>query len=148
LEIIVATAGVSYGVRQHDRLRRVEHLGSVMNWYLTVLKNYVGFSGRARRTEYWMFALVNAIIFIVVGILAAITRSYFFWILLFLYDLGVLLPALAVTWRRMQDTGRHGLWILLGLIPFVGGIILLVFMILPGTPGPNEFGPDPTAVSA
>jgi uncharacterized membrane protein YhaH (DUF805 family) len=148
LEIIVATAGVSYGVRQHDRLRRVEHLGSVMNWYLTVLKNYVGFSGRARRTEYWMFALVNAIIFIVVGILAAITRSYFFWILLFLYDLGVLLPALAVTWRRMQDTGRHGLWILLGLIPFVGGIILLVFMILPGTPGPNEFGPDPIAVSA
>jgi uncharacterized membrane protein YhaH (DUF805 family) len=123
-------------------------LGSVMNWYLTVLKNYVGFSGRARRTEYWMFALVNAIIFIVVGILAAITRSYFFWILLFLYDLGVLLPALAVTWRRMQDTGRHGLWILLGLIPFVGGIILLVFMILPGTSGANEFGPDPLAVEA
>ena len=128
--------------------RRVEHLGSVMNWYLTVLKNYVGFSGRARRTEYWMFALVNAIIFIVVGILAAITRSYFFWVLLFLYDLGVLLPALAVTWRRMQDTGRNGLWILLGLIPFVGGIILLVFMILPGTPGANEFGPDPLAVEA
>jgi uncharacterized membrane protein YhaH (DUF805 family) len=125
-----------------------EHLGSVMNWYLTVLKNYVGFSGRARRTEYWMFALVNAIIFIVVGILAAITRSYFFWVLLFLYDLGVLLPALAVTWRRMQDTGRNGLWILLGLIPFVGGIILLVFMILPGTPGTNEFGPDPLAVEA
>jgi uncharacterized membrane protein YhaH (DUF805 family) len=119
-----------------------------MNWYLTVLKNYVGFSGRARRTEYWMFALVNAIIFLVVGILAAVTRSYFFWILLFLYDLAVLLPALAVTWRRMQDTGRHGLWILLGLIPFVGGIILLVFMILPGTAGSNEFGPDPTAVSA
>jgi uncharacterized membrane protein YhaH (DUF805 family) len=48
----------------------------------------------------------------------------------------------------MQDTGRHGLWILLGLIPFVGGIILLIFMILPGTQGPNEFGPDPTAVPA
>ena len=82
------------------------------------------------------------------GILAAVTRSYFFWILYGLYGLAVLLPSLAVTWRRMQDTGRHGLWILLGLIPFVGGIILLVFMILPGTPGPNEFGPDPTAVSA
>jgi uncharacterized membrane protein YhaH (DUF805 family) len=48
----------------------------------------------------------------------------------------------------MQDTGRNGLWILLGLIPFVGGIILLIFMILPGTQGPNEFGPDPTAVPA
>jgi uncharacterized membrane protein YhaH (DUF805 family) len=48
----------------------------------------------------------------------------------------------------MQDTGRNGLWILLGLIPFVGGIILLVFMILPGTPGTNEFGPEPAAIAA
>ncbi len=118
-----------------------------MNWYLAVLKNYVGFSGRARRTEYWMFALFNAIIFIVLAILAAITKSYFFWVLYGLYALGVIIPSLAVAWRRMQDTGRHGLWILLGLIPFVGGIILLIFMILPGTPGPNEFGPDPTAIA-
>ena len=72
------------------------------------------------------------------AILAAVTKSYFFWILYGLYGLGVLLPSLAVTWRRMQDTGRNGLWILLGLIPFVGGIILLVFMILPGTPGPER----------
>jgi uncharacterized membrane protein YhaH (DUF805 family) len=47
----------------------------------------------------------------------------------------------------MQDTGRSGWWILLGLIPFVGGIILLVFMLLPGTAGPNEFGPDPRAIA-
>jgi uncharacterized membrane protein YhaH (DUF805 family) len=119
-----------------------------MNWYLAVLKNYVGFSGRAGRTEYWMFALFNLIIFLVLAILAAITRSFFFWLLYGLYALAVLIPTLAVTWRRMQDTGRNGLWILLGLIPFVGGIILLVFMILPGTQGPNEFGPDPAAVSA
>jgi uncharacterized membrane protein YhaH (DUF805 family) len=119
-----------------------------MNWYLSVLKNYVGFSGRARRMEYWMFALVNAIIFLVLAILATVTRSFFFWVLLFLYDLAVLLPALAVTWRRIQDTGRNGLWILLGLIPFVGGIILLVFTILPGTQGANEFGPDPLTASA
>jgi uncharacterized membrane protein YhaH (DUF805 family) len=119
-----------------------------MNWYLAVLKNYVGFSGRARRTEYWMFALFNFIIFAVLAILAAVTKSYFLWILYGLYGLGVLLPSLAVTWRRMQDTGRNGLWILLGLIPFVGGIILLVFMILPGTPGANEFGPEPAAIAA
>jgi uncharacterized membrane protein YhaH (DUF805 family) len=119
-----------------------------MNWYLAVLKNYVGFSGRARRTEYWMFALFNFIIFAVLAILAVVTRSPIFFILLFLYDLAVIVPSLAVTWRRIQDTGRHGLWILLGLIPLVGPIILLVFTILPGTPGPNEFGPEPAAIPA
>jgi len=118
-----------------------------MDWYLAVLKNYVGFSGRARRKEYWMFALFNAIIFLVLAILAAITKSFFFWVLYGLYALAVIIPSLAVAWRRMQDTGRHGLWILLGLIPFVGGIILLIFMILPGTQGANEFGPDPLAAA-
>jgi uncharacterized membrane protein YhaH (DUF805 family) len=147
--MIVVTADVSYGVRHHDRLATMSKLlGSTMNWYLAVLKNYVGFSGRARRTEYWMFALFNFIIFAVLAILAAITRSPIFWILYGIYGLAVIVPSLAVAWRRMQDTGRHGLWILLGLIPFVGGIILLIFMILPGTQGPNEFGPDPTAVPA
>src|SRR5207237_9694561 len=101
-----------------------------------------------RRTDSCIFAWFTAIICIVLAILAAITKSYFFWILYGIYGLGVLIPSLAVTWRRMQDTGRHGLWILLGLIPFVGGIILLIFMILPGTPGPNEFGPEPAAVPA
>jgi uncharacterized membrane protein YhaH (DUF805 family) len=118
-----------------------------MNWYLAVLKNYVGFSGRARRTEYWMFALVNVIILVVLAILAVITKSFFFWLLYALYALAVLVPGIAVAWRRMQDTGRNGLYILLGLIPFVGGIILLIFMLLPGTAGPNEFGPDPRAIS-
>jgi uncharacterized membrane protein YhaH (DUF805 family) len=119
-----------------------------MNWYLAVLKNYAGFSGRARRTEYWMFALISFIIVAVLAILAVITRSFFFWALYGLYALAVLVPGIAVAWRRMQDTGRNGLYILLGLIPFVGGIILLIFMLLPGTPGPNEFGPDPRAISA
>jgi len=94
-----------------------------------------------------MFALFNAIIFLVLAILAAITKSFFFWVLYGLYALAVIIPSLAVAWRRMQDTGRHGLWILLGLIPFVGGIILLIFMILPGTQGANEFGPDPLAAA-
>jgi uncharacterized membrane protein YhaH (DUF805 family) len=85
---------------------------------------------------------------VVLAILAAATHSVFFWLLYVLYALAVLVPGLAVTWRRMQDTGRNGLWILLGLIPFVGGIVLLVFMLLPGTAGANEFGPDPKAIMA
>ncbi len=119
-----------------------------MNWYLAVLKNYVGFSGRAGRTEYWMFVLFNFIIWVALAILLAITHSVFFYILLLLYVLATIVPGLAVAWRRMQDTGRNGLFILLGLIPFVGGIIVLVFMLLPGTPGPNEFGPEPSSIPA
>jgi uncharacterized membrane protein YhaH (DUF805 family) len=119
-----------------------------MNWYLAVLKNYVGFSGRAGRTEYWMFVLFNVIIYVVLAILFAITHSVFFYILFLLYALAMIVPGLAVAWRRMQDAGRNGLFILLGLIPFVGGIIVLVFMLLPGTPGPNEFGPEPSSIPA
>jgi uncharacterized membrane protein YhaH (DUF805 family) len=117
-----------------------------MNWYLAVLKNYVGFSGRARRTEYWMFALFNCIVLLVLYILAIAVHALI--VLYILYALAVLLPSLAVAFRRLHDTGRSAWWILIGLVPFVGGIVLLVFACLPGTPGPNQYGPDPKAVSA
>jgi uncharacterized membrane protein YhaH (DUF805 family) len=117
-----------------------------MNWYLAVLKNYVGFSGRARRTEYWMFTLVNAIIFLVLYLLALAAHALI--VLYILYGIAVLLPSLAVGFRRLHDTGRSAWWILIGLVPFVGGIVLLVLTCLPGTPGPNQYGPDPKAVAA
>jgi uncharacterized membrane protein YhaH (DUF805 family) len=117
-----------------------------MSWYLAVLKNYVGFDGRARRTEFWMYALVNIVIMAVLYGLALAAHPLAF--LYYLYALGTLLPSLAVMSRRLHDTGRSAWWILLVLIPFVGGIILLVFACLPGTPGPNPYGADPKAVSA
>jgi uncharacterized membrane protein YhaH (DUF805 family) len=117
-----------------------------MNWYLAVLQNYVGFEGRARRTEYWMFALFNAIIFIVLAILASFV--HFFYILYALYGLAVLLPSLAVGFRRLHDIDKTAWWLLIGLIPFVGAIILLVFACTPGTQGPNQYGPDPKAGAA
>jgi uncharacterized membrane protein YhaH (DUF805 family) len=117
-----------------------------MNWYLEVLKNYVGFSGRARRTEYWMFELFNIIAVVVLLILALAVHALLF--LYVLYGLAVLLPGLAVTFRRLHDTGRSAWWILIGLVPFVGPIVLLVFTCLPGTPGPNQYGPDPKAIAA
>jgi len=119
-----------------------------VNWYLAVLKNYVGFTGRARRQEYWMFTLVNVIIYAVLYILFVSTSSQIFFILYSLYGLAVLLPSLAVFARRMHDIGRSGWWILLGLIPLVGAIILIVFAATEGQQGPNQYGPNPKQVGA
>jgi uncharacterized membrane protein YhaH (DUF805 family) len=117
-----------------------------MSWYLAVLKNYVGFAGRARRTEYWMFVLVNFVVELVLYLLALAAHGLIF--LYIIYGLAVLLPSLAVAFRRLHDIDRSAWWILIGLIPFVGWIVLLVFACIPGTPGPNKFGADPMAITA
>jgi uncharacterized membrane protein YhaH (DUF805 family) len=114
-----------------------------MQWYLAVLKNYVGFSGRARRTEYWMYTLVSTIITLLLYVLAVVTRSSLFFVLVVLYGLALLLPSLAVLVRRLHDIGMSGWWILIALVPFVGGIVLFVFTLLPGNRGPNKYGDDP-----
>jgi uncharacterized membrane protein YhaH (DUF805 family) len=114
-----------------------------MQWYLAVLKNYVGFSGRARRTEYWMYTLFNFIIAMVLFVLDVATKTGFFAALIVLYELAVLLPTLAVLVRRLHDIGQSGWWILISLVPFIGSIVLLVFTVLPGNQGPNKYGDDP-----
>lgn len=122
-----------------------------MHWYLDVIKKYAVFSGRARRTEYWMFVLINAIIGIILLILDHVlglapktgSMSFNVGLLSGLYSLAVLLPSLAVQCRRLHDTDRRGWWLLLSLIPIIGGIVVLIFEVLPGNPGPNRFGPDP-----
>jgi uncharacterized membrane protein YhaH (DUF805 family) len=118
-----------------------------MNWYLAVLSKYAVFEGRARRTEYWMFALFNIIITVVLEILWRATDSSIFVILLGIYGLAVLLPGLGVFVRRMHDQDKSGWWWLVGLIPFIGGIWLLILTCLPGTAGPNKYGADPKAIS-
>lgn len=111
-----------------------------MNWYVGVLKNYVGFSGRARRQEYWMFALFNTIIEVVLyGIDTAIGVQ----VLSTIYMLAVLLPSLAVAFRRLHDTDRSGGWLLIAFIPFIGAIILLIFLATAGSAGTNRYGHDP-----
>jgi len=110
-----------------------------MDWYLDVLKKYAVFEGRARRKEYWMFFLFNIIIAVVLGIIDGILGI---GVLSAIYMLAVLVPGIAVTVRRLHDTGRSGWWILIGLVPIVG-LVLLVFMFLDGTPGPNKYGPSP-----
>lgn len=111
-----------------------------MEWYLKVLRQYADFTGRARRKEYWMFVVVNVIISIVLTILDQILGIN---LLAVLYGLAVLLPSLAVGARRLHDTGRSGWWLLLGIIPFIGAIVLIVFFALDGEQGPNAYGPDP-----
>ncbi|GAA0137769.1 DUF805 domain-containing protein [Paenibacillus sp. YSY-4.3] len=112
-----------------------------MSWYLKVLKNYVGFEGRARRKEYWMFVLFNMIAAFVLSFIGGLIGLD--TILYYIYMLAVFLPSLAVGARRLHDTGRSGWMLLLSLIPLVGTIILIVFMCQDSEPGDNKFGSNP-----
>jgi uncharacterized membrane protein YhaH (DUF805 family) len=120
-----------------------------MDWYLKVLKNYAGFSGRARRTEFWMWGLFNLIINAVLVVLGLVTGAdTLFTGLSVVYALAIIIPNLAVAVRRLHDTGRSGWWILIGLVPFVGIIILIVFAVQDSQPGPNLYGPNPKGIGA
>jgi len=117
-----------------------------MNWYIEVLKKYAVFTGRARRKEYWMFFLVNLIIGLVLAIIEGMLGSP--GILGLLYSLAVLIPAIAVGVRRLHDTNRSGWWLLIGLIPVIGAIVLIIFFVQDSQPGDNEYGPNPKTVVA
>ena len=114
-----------------------------MDWYIGVLKKYAVFEGRARRKEYWMFILFNFLISIAIGIVEGFAGSN--GIISIVYALAIFLPSLAVTIRRLHDTNRAGWWFLIAFVPVVGGIILLIFMVLEGTSGSNDYGADPKA---
>jgi uncharacterized membrane protein YhaH (DUF805 family) len=117
-----------------------------MNWYLEVLKKYAVFSGRARRKEYWMFFLFNIIIAIVLGIVEGIVGT--FGIIGLIYGLAVLLPGIAVSVRRLHDINRSGWWIFISLVPVIGAIVLIVFMVLDSQSGENQYGQNPKAEPA
>jgi uncharacterized membrane protein YhaH (DUF805 family) len=112
-----------------------------MDWYLQVLGKYVEFTGRARRKEYWMFALINAVIAISIGVVEGLLGSP--GIIGGLYALFVFLPSLAVAIRRLHDSGKTGWWILVVLVPIIGLFVFIYFMVVPGDLGANEHGPDP-----
>nr|WP_294846601.1 DUF805 domain-containing protein [uncultured Sphingomonas sp.] len=118
-----------------------------MDWATLPLKKYADFSGRAPRAEYWWFYLFEIILFCVAIMLDALSGGGFggtpYGLFTAILGLGLIIPGLAVTIRRLHDTDRSGWWILIALVPLIGGIILLVFSILQGTLGTNRYGPDP-----
>lgn len=105
-----------------------------MQWYVKVIKNYADFYGRARRMEYWMFELINALI---TGLLVLLP------VIGMVYGLFILIPSIAVTFRRLHDTGRSAWWWLVNLIPIIGNIIFIVFLFQDSEPGRNQYGMNP-----
>ena len=119
-----------------------------MEWMTLALKKYAQFDGRSRRKEYWMFVLLNIIVAVlamivdmILGINTLVLGVY--GPLYTIVALGLLIPSIAVGIRRLHDTDRSGWWMLIGLVPLIGGIVLLVFFVSEGSRGPNRFGEDP-----
>ncbi|MEQ8440001.1 MAG: DUF805 domain-containing protein [Ilumatobacter fluminis] len=112
---------------------------------LVVLKNYANFEGRLGRGAFWRFVLVNLVISIVLSILAQ-TFGVVFWLAYVLYAVGVVIPGIAAGARRLHDTNKTAWLLLIGLIPFVGFIVLIVLFAMEGDKQANDHGPVPTDV--
>lgn len=117
-----------------------------MEYYISVLRDhYADFAGRARRREFWMFALINFVISLVLGIVLGLVHM---GPLSNIYSLAVLVPSLALGARRLHDTDRSGWWQLVGIIPIVGWIILIIWCATDSQPGDNKYGPNPKGAAA
>tara|TARA_B110000238_G_scaffold141602_1_gene152786 strand:+ start:1608 stop:1946 length:339 start_codon:yes stop_codon:yes gene_type:complete len=111
-----------------------------MNWYKKVVfENYANFDGRARRSEYWYFVLLNTVFVILVSLLNPVLYG--------LYALLVLLPGLAVSVRRLHDVGKSGVWLLISLVPIIGGIWLIILMATEGETECNMYGSNPKEIN-
>ncbi|PMO38267.1 hypothetical protein BCT11_17500 [Vibrio sp. 10N.222.52.B12] len=119
----------------------------VLNWYLTAIKNYINFGGRARRKEYWYFFLFNILISLVLCFIDTTTGNYEpetgYGLLSSIYALAVFIPGVSVGVRRLHDTGRTGWWSLIAFIPLIGVLVLLYFCASKGDTGRNQYGSDP-----
>ena len=115
--------------------------------------NYANFNGRARRKEYWVFTLffmlfllVPSFVFgLLIGMFPSETVLISGGIILAALYFIHLVPALAVTVRRLHDTGKSGWLYLLALIPYIGSLIIFIFTVIKGDRGDNKYGPDPKA---
>ncbi|WP_127167924.1 DUF805 domain-containing protein [Xanthomonas euvesicatoria] len=126
-----------------------------MEWMLLPLKRYADFNGRSRRKEYWMFALMQLLVLFVFGGLFAVAAvamgnengpgalAWLICAVMVIVFLALIVPGIAVTVRRLHDQDKSGWFYLVSLVPYVGAFVLLVFMCIEGTPGPNQYGENP-----
>jgi uncharacterized membrane protein YhaH (DUF805 family) len=118
-----------------------------MNWYLQVLRKYADFSGRARRTEFWTFSLLNLIFGFIIGFIDGVIGTFNedigIGLLGGLFMLIIIIPGLAVTVRRLHDVGKSGWMLLIVFIPFIGAIWLFILYVTDSNPGENKYGPNP-----
>ncbi len=122
-----------------------------MAWYLLAWQRATDFSGRSRRTEYWMFQLFNLLAALVVGLVAFLFGFIVsekdglnaFALCMGVFGVISFIPALSITIRRLHDIGRSGWWYLIAFVPLIGGLILFVFTLLDSDPDRNEYGPNP-----
>lgn len=117
--------------------------------FLEAVKKYAQFTGRSDRKEFWYFILLYLGLAIVAAILDSIVASgSAFQPVSTLVGLGLLIPSLAVTFRRLHDINKTAWWILLGLIPVIGTIILIIWYAKKGDPDENQYGPAPDGSAA
>ena len=130
-----------------------------MDWYLMVWSKFAEFDGRSRRTEYWMFVLINFLVIIALAIVGGLGLAFMghgsgigavLFVPLGLYFLATIIPGVAVSVRRLHDSGKSG-WLLLlltvlGMIPvigFIARVAQIVLMCIDSDPGMNQYGPNP-----
>ena len=109
-----------------------------------IIKKYAKFEGRANRPQYWYFVLTEFLAFFILELLCVIPFvNIIAFLALLVLGLGLIVPGIAVSVRRLHDTNKSGWWLLLCFVPFVGSIVILVFMCLEGTKGANKYGDEP-----
>lgn len=117
-------------------------MDELIEWYKKPFQKFLEFEGRARRKEFWTFTLGNILISLILSSSGGLI-GFGLELLGFLFGLIIIIPSIAVAVRRLHDTGRSGFWILIGLIPIIGGLILLFFYLIDSEPGANQYGPNP-----
>jgi len=125
-----------------------------MEWYLKVMRdNYANFKGRARRKEYWMYTLIFTVLLIALMTIMFSVLSfsdetgietgpgvYLTVILVIVFLFAHFIPTIALTVRRLHDTGKSGWWYLIVLVPYLGNFVIFIFTLIDGDRGDNKYG--------